>query len=462
VRESVVKFLNSLDNGDYLTATLILDEVMAKEGVEDFSTTLEKVAETDGCLFKTGLLIRDCFAEYLGFGPIYFALLMPSYDIFKEVACATSRGEAQDLLASKVLDFVEKDDSRIDLSFLEIDSLVETPFVLLIPNVLSKRTQELETCKIQYSHFSSGGQKKRRFCLSELHRTHYGRKIVSAFGLDTNYLIIGESDFQKLHEALQSFGLDVGSILVEVSEEDWPHSVTKRMQELDKEYMSSDEVWLLYRTYIAMLGLSSDHDNMRLNALANIEGVETKFCNDALLTLIANGSTQFKMRAIRIIEKTRDHTKMDFLCSLIPHATMAFKDALLRAISTIESAQYFVPKAISTPQQQARKFPTTQDLEMAENYMAALNQLSRSSSTVARLDAVRAISSIKIPGVETHLRRLMKDEDPRVRLAVLDASSGMPREQAFTLVRTGLHDIDTTVEKKALQLFEERWPDSYW
>ena len=76
VSESVDSFLNSIDNGNYNSATLILDEVLSTGGVEDFSTTLERVSEKEGGFSNHGLKIRDCFADYLGFGPVYFALLI--------------------------------------------------------------------------------------------------------------------------------------------------------------------------------------------------------------------------------------------------------------------------------------------------------------------------------------------------------------------------------------------------
>jgi hypothetical protein len=56
----------------------------------------------------------------------------------------------------------------------------------------------------------------------------------------------------------------------------------------------------------------------------------------------------------------------------------------------------------------------------------------------------------------------MNDDDPRVRLAVLEASDNLPRDQAVGIIRQGIQDDDSTVEKKALRLFEERWPDIYW
>ncbi len=106
--------------------------------------------------------------------------------------------------------------------------------------------------------------------------------------------------------------------------------------------------------------------------------------------------------------------------------------------------------------------PTPRDPEVVVNYLAALDQLSRSSSSDARIDAARALSTIQMAGIETHLKRLMFDEDPRVRLAVLEASENLPKNQAVGIIRQGLQDVDRSVENKAVRLFEERWPDNYW
>jgi hypothetical protein len=56
----------------------------------------------------------------------------------------------------------------------------------------------------------------------------------------------------------------------------------------------------------------------------------------------------------------------------------------------------------------------------------------------------------------------MFDEDPRIRLAVLEASQNLPKNQAVSIIRQGLQDVDRSVENKAVRLFEERWPDNYW
>ncbi len=458
--ESVTSFVISIDNGDYVSAFESLDRVFSEGGVEQFSKMLERIVEWDGSLSQ--LKIRDCIAEYLGFGSLYFALLQPSYEILRMVSHASSRVEAQDLLLNIVRDLVEKDDPQVDLSFIEIDSLKESQYVILIPYVLSKRANELATCTIPYSVSHSETQKKLRYCLTELLQTHYGRKIVNAFKFDSDYPIIGKSDFEKLHEILQSFGLDVNSMLVELMEKEWPYSIIEKMKDLEKEYKVSDELWLLYRTYMAMIRLGSDDERIKRESLQKIEDVGTKFCNDALITMVTNDKAVLKVMALRLMEKSRDYSMIDPLCNLIPEAKGTVKKSLFKTISSIESAQYFIPGAIPVPQpitQVQSKPPTT---EMTDNYLAALNKLSRSSSTDARIDAVRALTAIRIPGVDAQLRRLMNDEDPMVRLAVLDASFDLPKEEAVGIIRLGLQDVDNSVENRALQLMEERWPDSYW
>lgn len=462
VNESVASFLVSIKNGDSASGFAFLDSLITQGQVEHFSSMLERIIEWEGVLPQYQLKIRDYFAEFLGFGSVYFAFLRPSYDIFKMVSGASNHYEAQILIADNVVDLVQKGDSQFNQTFIEIDALRETPYIILIPHVLSKRANELESCKIPYSPNSHGQQNKLRYCLTELLKTHYGRKIVNAFKFDSNYPVVGKSEFQKLREILQSFGHDVDSMLVEVTENDWPYFITEKVRAVEQEYVGSAELWLLYRTYQAMIELGSDDNDIQKKALTKIAKAKTKYCNDALVSLAANGTTTLRLEAIKLLEMTHDISKIDYLSSLIPSSEGSVKQTLVRAISALSSAQYFAPREPPATLTKMKVTSQTQKPEVTANYLAALDLLSRSSSTDARIDAVKALSAIRTNGVESHLRQLMNDEDPRVRLAVLDACSDLPKDQAVDIIRLGLQDDDTTVENKALRLFEERWPDSYW
>lgn len=462
VIESVASFLISIDNGFFVPAFSFLDRVLESNQVAEFSKKLERIVEWDGRFSQYQLKLRDIIAEYLGFESVYFALGLPSYAVFKMVACASTQDEARALLLDTVLDKVQPSGSEIDLSCIEIDALMDTPYIVLIPDVLSDRVSELKSCKIYYSVFSSGGQEKHRYCLSDLLKTHYGRKIANAIKFDSEYPIIGKDDFLKLRDILQSFDHDIESNLEEISQESWPYIITKKIRAVEQEYMWSTELWLLYKTYLAMVKLGSDDTGIQKTALKQVEISKTKNCNDALVSLAANGTTALQLMAIEMLEASSDHSKMDYLCNLIPESAGVVRKRLAKAISAIESAQYFVPQKSPLPQIRRKTVPVPQKPEVTEKYLATLEQLSRSSSSDARIDAIWAISTIQMMGVENHLRRLMNDDDPRVRLAVLESSHNLPKNQAVGIIRQGLQDTDATVENKALRLFEERWPDSYW
>ena len=142
-----------IDRGDYVSAFACLDNLLTEGTLKEFSQRLGRIIEWDASLSK--LKIRDCVAGYLDFGPVYFALLRPSYEILGWVASASSRGEAQGLLADIVIQLVEDKNFSVDLSFIEIDALTETRYVVLIPYALSKRAEELGSCRIFYSQHSA-------------------------------------------------------------------------------------------------------------------------------------------------------------------------------------------------------------------------------------------------------------------------------------------------------------------
>ncbi|MFX1559730.1 MAG: HEAT repeat domain-containing protein [Promethearchaeota archaeon] len=460
--ESIASFLTFIDFGDSLAAFSFLDKILANNQVDEFSVKLERVIEWDGRFTKYQLKLRDIIAEYLGFREVYFGIQIPSYEIFRMVAGASTQDEARALLFDTIFEQVKSGGSQVDLSQIEIESLKNPPYVVLTPFILSERAKEFESCKIYFSVYTDSEHKKYRFFIAELLNTHYGRKFANAFKFDSEYPIIGKDDFSKLKEILQSFGYDVESNMVEVSMEEWPYFIVRKMRSAEKEFMSSTELWLLYQTYTAMIRLESDDANMVRDALNRIDLSKTKFCSNELVSLVATGSPELQLLAIELLAGYPDFSQIDSLCSLLPETEGVVRNFLIKAISTMESAKFFVPKDF--PPTQVREIPTPhpRDPELVENYMAALDQLSRSFSSEARIDAARALSKIQIAGVESHLQRLMHDEDPRVRLAVLDASKNLRNDQAECIIRQGILDDDSLVEKEALRLFEERWPDSYW
>ena len=137
------------------------------------------------------------------------------------------------------------------------------------------------------------------------------QRSANAFKFGFDYPVVGASEFQKLHETLQSFGVDVSSMLTEVAEENWPYWIIERLEGLEREHKVSHELWILFRAYTAMIGLSSNNEKIQREYLQKISDVGTKFCNDAIVPIVANGTPTMKVMAISILEKTRDFLMVD-------------------------------------------------------------------------------------------------------------------------------------------------------
>lgn len=54
----------------------ILDKAFARCEVDQFSTNLERIILNESHPTCKSLKVRDCIAEYLGFGAVYFVLLI--------------------------------------------------------------------------------------------------------------------------------------------------------------------------------------------------------------------------------------------------------------------------------------------------------------------------------------------------------------------------------------------------
>jgi hypothetical protein len=86
---------------------------------------------------------------------------------------------------------------------LDIDSLIPTPGIKLIPLILECRKKEVESARI---YFTMAGS---RINVRDLKRTYYGRKLMRELQFTKFTRRVSMEDFQRLRNAMSKLGLKI-------------------------------------------------------------------------------------------------------------------------------------------------------------------------------------------------------------------------------------------------------------
>ena len=85
----------------------------------------------------------------------------------------------------------------------DIDVLIPTPAIRLVPTILEQRKREVESAKIYYTLAGN------RINIRDLKRTFYGRKLTHELQFSRYTRRVSQEDFRKLKDALESSGLKI-------------------------------------------------------------------------------------------------------------------------------------------------------------------------------------------------------------------------------------------------------------
>jgi len=459
MEKTLASFLDKVERDDFIGTSSILDDILADGQTSPFSKMLDGAIEQREVFDNYRLKVRDHIVDYLDCKGLYFALRIPSYSILHIVSEKHDSIKAKNWLTQYISLLNEYDDPVLDRSFIEIENLKDSRLVVLVPSILEKRQNELEECKIRYSVSLSGT--KGRYSIKEILQTHYGRKIAVACNLDPLHPVISKTDFDRLKTAFEPFGLNIKRMMLEHSNEDLSRIMREEISVMTGAKFKSEELRMLYHTAIAHTQLGADNPDIVHNALTSITYSKTRFCNDAVARIVTSGSFREQIGAIRILEDSKDTSQIEFLSSMIPASSGNLRTALANAVSVLSSLAF--SSSIDAPTKDAEEPRiTTLSPQLMEEYSKLVARLFESKVLQVRVDAIRALATFIVPGMEDHLQRAMKDDDLRIRLAVLEVAERIPKEQAHGIISIALEDEDTSIVTKATSILESRWHDDFW
>ncbi|MHA2229573.1 MAG: HEAT repeat domain-containing protein [Candidatus Thorarchaeota archaeon] len=396
--------------------------------------------------------------------PIYFAVYVPSYSLFEHLKTADKRIAAQVAMHDWISTLVLNQDKRFKQQAVEVSYVGGSMYATLLPEILMNRTKEIEECRIHYSITTSEKERKNRYYIGDLVSTHYGQQVIEALGISYSLPVVGEATWLGIVEALQDLGLDLQSMMVEISGDDWSDFVKRQMYLFDQQDIQSKELDALRAVSNARRELSSPELDTRLKGLEALFNSKTAACNDKLFPLAKLGTIQERRKAIGFLVDVGGPDVESLLSEMIGDSSDVLRPQIAEGLSILASFDFARgSREVFIEGFGAVRVSLAEMSETGEGSAISLfGNIASSMNPMARIEAARALSHLQSPGAQQVLFRMINDEDARVRGVLLDTARYLPHELAGAIVAELLTDEEHTIREQAKLIGEERWPEQEW
>ncbi|MGQ4911372.1 MAG: HEAT repeat domain-containing protein [Candidatus Thorarchaeota archaeon] len=454
--------LRSVKRYDFVASRKVLDRVLAEDKARDLAQSIQERLQA-GQLGD--LRYRDHVFRYFGLDEVYFALRMTSNELLDKLSYAQSSAEGRQDAFDLVVAAAKQGDPTVWLNAIDVEQISQSEFAVLLPIVLEKRSEEMKDLHI-YCSLRDARPRVMRYLVDELMETYYGMRIVIAAQEGRKpETVVGSSAYSRIRDALETLGLDIQSMLVEVPGHQWQSFVADRERfryspkEPSFELVRVEDLFL--RIHLAETG----SERAVVDLLNHIESTGTTICNKILYDIAESGSrhasTDIRTRALRILGERGDRSVSDRLATLLTGTSdAAVRKAAANALSAIESRIAWVMKPETPPTvRYINREALSHDLaRVVKRLMADVRE---SNHTTIR-DALLSLAEVGGPETSRLLQGMMRSPERILRLNVVAASSRLPREDAADIIKLALDDEDEDVRSAALREIDRRWSDDTW
>jgi hypothetical protein len=437
------KAMNSMD---FSKSQRILAGSLTSGELADIVALLRQESETGS---EHPLMIRDHVFSFLRAFPVYIALNINSYDLLSSVADFVTAEDAFEECVRASQSAFEMGPDAFNSTCVEIDDLATNSYSVLIVGILKHRTQELDSARLFMTRMKSSRRQesRTRYDISNLWRTAYGARVLISIGLKPSERFIGQAKWTLLHETLEQLGYRSENILSEVTEAEWSQLTSSKQHQSSASSKELAQLELL-RNYI--LELDSPDTKTRTAALHEIEDLGTISCTSRIVKLARQGMPS----AIALLGETGSQIHEPLLEFLLTSADRTVRETAARALSKVSSRRVL---GTSAQPPQFRERASLVDHELNGYY-----QIACSENKLARLDAMRAITSIDSQRAEQTMLSVYGHLDTIGRVELLNLIQDMRRPMAAVLIKRALEDKDDEVRVAALRIGEAIWPEQEW
>lgn len=427
----------------------LLEHVRKASKIADVAELLEN--EYDSLSYHT-LELRDHVTYYLGMWDVYFAVQISSLDMLRFLS-EEAETDPQIFMVDFVRDLLKNQDPRFDQFYTSVETISKGQYAILLPDILSHRTDELEKCTIYYKQGPIP-----LYCTANLLRTYYGYQIIAATMNDRVFeSVVSEKTFSIIENSLTSAGLDVSKMLVGIEPEDWEDVICK-VGLIEASHEESKELRTLHRVYAARSEIFLESFRKQTAALDTILSAKTQLCNDILMAVASDSTHEMHLRAVKGLGDVGGMDVLEFLSGMLRVKDTSIRNVAARAISTLASHSKW--SSVS------HKIPTSPSKASAldiSKINQILNTLIAKEMPAAMIeDTLVAVAIQDSKNAAVVLTRLLAKPQISVKKAVIKVSRLLERETAASVIREALKDESPEVVAMAEEEINVRWPDEVW
>lgn len=399
------------------------------------------------------LEFRDHALYFMGLWELYFAIEIPSIELLVDIQERRNENDTEIVSIELIREWIEDNDARLNQSFIDLEAISRTRFAVLLPQILTQRSEELENCVIPFRTTPN-----EQYCIVNLLKTYYGKKIATAALSDSNIdTVVGKKTFGKLYRNLESAGLNVGLMLEEYDSVKW-NEIICNITEQHESNIKSRELRLLHRVRTARFEIFLSSFRKQVAALDTILNSKTQVCNDVLMRIASDVTNPMRRRAINALGTTGDSTTMEFLSRFMNDRDDGVKVEATRAFSLLASqSKWSGIQHKITPISQ--KVPL---LDIAK-INQVLNTLIAKNMPPALVDDT--LTAVALQGNQYAidiLERLLNKPQSQIRMAVVRSTRRLEKDAAARIIKAALDDDDPEVVRLAEKEIENRWSDDVW
>ena len=459
MREYETRFVQALDNFDFIESRRIIDDVLRNDKGIDFSLYMKQRAEVQS---EKDLRYRDHVFKYFHLEDVYFALRMTSYEILSKLSYVQTSEEGRQDAFDLVITAAKAGDPTVRLNALDVEQIYNTEYAVLLPFVLTHRQEELTSIKIPFS-LRTRAPRTMRYLIDELVETYYGLKIaVAAQEHQTLEVLVGSTVFAKIEAALTSMGIDLTDLLVEVHDDDWLKFVSDRQRFAYRPGEKSVELDTVRELFLSGQLIDVGNEAATRGVIDLVSNTKTATFNHILKRLASERSSRsnpsIQLRCLELLGERGDESDREFLAGLLlGDSTKRVRDASAKALSMLESRIAWRSKP-SAPRVEPyiNRDPISQDLaSIVKELMGNV----RKSNLSMISDALFSLASVGGQNATSLLTELVSHPEPIIRFNVVRAARRLSRQDAFQIIKKALDDENSMVSNAALVQLEERWPD---
>ena len=454
---SVDRFLHVVGSGDFNGSSRVLGELSEQKRLSELISALK---QQDLVASVTPLRLRDHVFTFLSGHAVYFALEIQSFNLLESVDGLDPSSVRESMLKNTSRLLGSKSPELVQYA-IDAEEAAESQYAVILPSLLEQRVDELQNCIVPFTVTGPAGTPRTDYCVANLLRTSYGRRILLAIGKADLVPVISEKEWKTVAKSVKELGHDPDAMLKQVETREWAVMVKSIQAFVDEAHVAHKEIVDLRALRSAWETLRAKKSGQLSSALREVAESMSSACNKQLMTIAQTAIRSERLLAIQALVNSGGIGVADHLEGMLSETDETVRTQVARGFSELVSHEFRRLDGIIQPDSGPIKPRIHQVIATDRGPdLSVLSVLARHKNPLVRLEAARTLSASESPELHQILAQMAMDADDRVRYEVVKASPRLSSHLAAEVLRPALSDKCPELQKLATKLARERWSDS--